>query len=104
MRVLVSVVNFMNLMGLIIANFNRFCRKLMIKRNNLLPFRNPIAESWDSVYTFLDLRLKVQIFMNEESKIVVELDDKSVLGFSIYKWYRPVIQCHKSLNFKVNRN
>jgi hypothetical protein len=52
-------------------------------RNRLVPFRNPMAESWESVYTFLDLRLKIQIFMNVENKIVVELDDKSEFGICL---------------------
>jgi hypothetical protein len=38
-----------------------------------------MAETWDRVETFLALRLKIEIFVNEKGKVVPEISDEKWL-------------------------
>jgi hypothetical protein len=44
-----------------------------------VPYRSPTAESWESVETFVSLRLKIEMFKKEKSKVVAELSDEKWL-------------------------
>jgi hypothetical protein len=48
---------------------------------DILYHRSPMTESWDSwnFFSFLDFRLKIEMFMNEKSKAVAEHNDEMQL-------------------------
>jgi hypothetical protein len=50
-----------------------------------VPYRNLMAESWDTVETFffLTFRLEIEMFMKEENELVAELTDESNFRFCI---------------------
>jgi hypothetical protein len=78
MKVVVSVVNFIRFHEINRHQFQYFCWKLMLKMSGrLVLYRSPMADSWDSVESFLAMRLEVDVFVNNrKGEDVTELRDK----------------------------